>query len=76
MCKRNWVLCFEECGEGTKYHVRDAALDRLLSTSLCGIELDGVATRTIKFEDELDDKEMCQTCKTRGIARGMEEEND
>lgn len=74
--KRDWVLCFEQYGEGTRYHIRAVDVAILGDDSLCGLELSGLATRTIKFEDELEESQMCQTCKRHALAAAAKEMED
>ncbi len=76
--KRDWVLCFEQWPGGGKFHVRrpDSSTSAFNGCQpfLCGL---GMRSRgPTRFEDELEDADMCKTCRKRGIALGEAEQED
>lgn len=76
MAERDWVLCFEQWpGTGARYHVRrppGALYERgQREPFFCGLYLaDG---GQIRFEDELDETDMCKTCRNRALKQAEKE---
>lgn len=76
MAERSWVLCFEQWPGGGKFHVRrpmaGTSVPPALPPTFCGRY---GAQGPTRFEDELDEADMCKTCRKRAIAQAEKERN-
>lgn len=62
--KRDWVLCFEQWKATGRFHVRRPGEPKP-RPFFCGLYTGRGAP--IRFEDELDERDMCKTCRERAL---------
>lgn len=70
--ERDWKLCFEQWPGAGRFHVRRPdSFGEGRQPFFCGMYM--AAEGPIRFEDELEERDMCKTCRKRALAQAESE---
>jgi hypothetical protein len=70
VAERDGVLCFEQWPGANRFHVRRPGEPKPREF-FCGLYTAGEGA--IRFEDELNEVDMCKTCRSRALKHAEEE---